>query len=117
MRRNVTLALFAVHFAGVLAGVSCSNPRPRAPAIPEERFVDFYARLLIVQEEGKLKRVDPATASVATDSLYSGFGLTRDRVRTELEYYRDDLARWRGLFENVIHRLEQLQHEKQAAPS
>jgi len=109
------LALFLMHCAGASGGISCSGPRPGPVAIPEEEFVEMYAHLLILQQEGALSGADSAVMKVRTDSLHREFQLSRDQVETALGYYRADLPRWRELFGKIIHRLEQLQQEKPPA--
>jgi hypothetical protein len=115
MSRTTRFLLSLVLCAGGMALLSCSNTPPRTRFIQEEKFADLYARILVVQEEGRLRGTDSLALVGRTDSLCGAHGLTRDGVQTELGYYRGDLPLWREFIEKVIRNLEQLQREEQAA--
>ena len=112
MRRNFVPRSLLLHAASALLLVCCSNPRPSAPALPEKLFIDCYARLLIVQNEGALLGADSAAVKSRWDSVCGSFGLTGDQIQAELAVYREDPTRWKELLEKTVHRLEELQHEK-----
>jgi hypothetical protein len=117
MCRGLLFAL-SLSLAGVsLAVLSCSNPRPRSRAIPEERLVELYANVLVVREEGRVRGSDTLAVSKRTDSLCAAYGLTRVQLQTELGSERSDLAGWKEFYEKVIRRLEQLQREDRSRGS
>jgi hypothetical protein len=95
-----------------LLASSCSSPGPKPPAIPEERFVDCYAQLLVAHEEGVITSEDSLRMKARSDSLCASFGLTRTQVDEELRNYREDPARWKGILDRIISRLQVMEHEK-----
>jgi hypothetical protein len=116
MPTSTLLRTLLIQIAGACVLAGCPASDPRASAIPEETFVDLSAQLLVVREEGILGGMDSVGMNRRADSLYKAYGLTQERVHSATEYYQEDLAHWRHLLEKVIHRLEQLQHEKPPRP-
>lgn len=102
--------------ACALALVTCSTQRGRVSAVPEDTFVECYAGILIVKEEGTLTGLDTSAVSARSDSVCSRYGVTRGQIREELAYYRENPARWKGILDKVIGRLERLQRETRPSP-
>jgi hypothetical protein len=101
--------------AFVLIFCSCGrqdHARPAGlPSGDDEKFVDFWSRLRIIQEEGSLAHLDSLALKKKTDSLYTAYSYTPEGVSTTLDSYRADLPRWKEFHEHVAHRLEELQKD------
>ncbi len=110
---QTTSALIPMLFLiAALESFSCSGPGAGGPAIPEDAFVDCYAHLLVTREEGVITGADSLKMKAQSDSLCGSFGLTREQIDGELRYYREEPARWKGILDKIIARLQVMEHEK-----
>ena len=80
--------------------------------VEEQKFIKFYADLLIVQEEAKFMGLDSLSAQARIDSLYQSHQITQDQIKTTLDEYKKDLKTWRAFYDKVIWRLEEIQKEE-----
>jgi len=92
---------------------SCSPEHPQASRQYDHRVVNYYADMLVVQEESKLAGSDSLSVSGKLDSLAAFYGLRREQIAEVLAEYKKDIPVWRGFYDNVIHRLDSLQRSSQ----
>jgi hypothetical protein len=97
--------------------LSCSTRSIPPPPIPEELFVDVYARLLVAREEARLLSSDSLAAASHLDSLYRHFGFTREQVEGAVRYYESDLPRWSKTLDKIIQRLETPRRQEPPKPN
>src|ERR1051325_11925874 len=74
----------------ILTGLSCSGVRAPARAVPEAKMVDLYARILVIQEEGRIRGADSVAVIGRTDSVCASYGVTRGQMQSELEYRSEE---------------------------
>ena len=94
----------------LLISAACGR-QDGAPVTDDDKFIDFWSRLRIMQEEGSLTHVDTLAMKKQTDSLYAAYGYTPDGVRGRLDAYRSDLSLWKDFHQKVTRRLEDIQKD------
>ena len=105
--KNIICFLVAM----VCLSFSCSKRPSTANVIPEEKFVHFYADLMIAREEGELLGLGSSGMSMRIDSVYRFYVITPDRMNSTIEYYKNDVNRWKDFHEKVASRLGEIQRE------
>ena len=81
----------------------------------EERFVNFYADYLVLQEENRNHNLDSLTLHRRLDSLYQAHHFTREQLAATMTEYNKDALRWKEVYEKVVKRLETMQSSTQRA--
>ena len=87
---------------------SCKKNGKDSPPYSEDRFVNLYADLMVLREEGIMNDVDSATHRKKTDSLYHFYEIDSVQLRNEIGTYNKEATRWKDFFEKVSRRLETL---------
>ena len=95
---------------------SCTDNSSSVPVIPEDQFVNLYADLLLLKQEGQLIHADSAQMKKRTDSLYTIYHVNNEQVEAALNRYKRSLKDWKELHEKVIKRLESLQSSQPPHP-
>ncbi len=106
MRHSTFLFLISVLFL-----VSCTQQNEGSPPLPEEKFIDFYVNKTILKEEATLLAVTPEQTERMEDSLYQAKGVTQSQVEETLDYYKNDIQRWKAFHGKVTQRLEDLHRQ------
>ncbi|MBI4546450.1 MAG: hypothetical protein HY707_00610 [Ignavibacteriae bacterium] len=110
------MRLFPLLIAPCVVVVSCSTENTNIHVIEEQKFINFYAHLMILQEEAKLMGLDSTATRAHVDSLYQAYHLTDEQIKTSLDEYKKDLSTWKRFHDKVIQRLEQIQKEETNKP-
>ena len=92
--------------------ISCSREHNDASFLPDDRFTDYYAHVLILKEEGSILGQTPRDMNVRMDSLREAYHMTKGYVDSTVTSYQNDLRRWKAFYDVVIKRLEVLQREE-----
>ena len=87
----------------------CSRDEISQGVIPEDRFINYYADLLVVRQEGMMTGTDSIGMKSKVDSLNNAYAVSPDQVQTTLRQFKNNLPRWRTFYERVVKRLESLQ--------
>ena len=98
-----------LHCLFLLFLLSCSVKKEAHPPISDEKFIQFYADYLIVQDENYLGSKDSADAVRRFDSLYQYYHITKAQVDSTRSIYNNDLAKWQFIYEKAIARMDSLQ--------
>ena len=99
---------------GVITFASCSrNPQTIPPKIPEDRFTDYYAASLIIVQEEKLLGHDSLWMKHRIDSLRRSYNLKERDIQNTIDFYHDNLSRWREFNSKVIKKIEEIQRKNE----
>ncbi len=90
---------------------SCSPHQQGTDQYDEQRFVRYYADVLILQEEKNLRAKDSVPFALRIDSLNKVYTLRQDQIDKTLQDYRKDLAGWKNFYQKVQQRLDTLQRQ------
>ena len=96
--------MLPVLLSTALLGVCCSAHE--SPPIPEEKFAHLYAELLVMAADDSTRSMAEAPAGRRADSLLTAAGVTPEDYRTTVDWYNEDVTRWRGLLAQVVTLLE-----------
>ena len=96
----------AVLFILLLLFSSCNRHDSEVQPLPEHKVVNFYADLLILQNEDTPLKPDTLAFNRRIDSLYRSYGFDTASVNTTIRYYNGDISRWKTLYEKVMKRIE-----------
>ena len=96
--------LFSIILFTTLFNIACEKKSP----IPEEKFIEVYVDLLIVQDTTR-------TDSLSLDSLQS-IVFTKHNITTKaydetISYYNSEPKRWEEFFNKAIAYAEELRNE------
>lgn len=98
--------LLAVLLSTALLGCSAS----KSPPIPDEKFAQLYAELLVMAADDSTRALAEAPAGQRADSLLGAAGVSREDYLRTVDWYNEDVTRWRELLARVValleHRLE-----------
>ena len=92
--------------------LSCRNNNASKLSIPEEQFINLYADMLILREDENLSQADSLQRKRALDSLYASYKVSPSQFDASLQFYKNDLSRWKSFYEEVTQRLEAVQLEQ-----
>ena len=87
---------------------SCGRNAASPPQIPEEKFINFYADLMTLENQPAGPKPDTLAFRKSLDSLYRVYSLDSTSVRQNITYYNRDLDHWRDFYVKVIARLEKM---------
>ncbi len=81
--------------------------RETAPGIDEEKFIDVYARFLIIGE----LRMDDSLRFQYQEKLLSENSMTRTELKQSISFFREDPERWVPILEQIRDRIKALKTE------
>ena len=96
--------------------ISCSKNQASKNAISEQKLVDYYADMLVLRDEAKLRGMDSSSLNIRMDSLYQVYQMNHDQLQTAIQNYKKDLTTWKGFYEKVIQRLDTIQQKELSKP-
>jgi hypothetical protein len=96
----------------IFAFISCSKNQSSKNNIAEQKLVWYYADVLILREEAKLRAMDSSTMKIRMDSLNQVYQINQEEIQTTLQNYKKDLTTWKGFYQKVIQRLDSLQQKE-----
>ncbi|MBP1647766.1 MAG: hypothetical protein H6Q30_1211 [Bacteroidetes bacterium] len=89
----------------LLTGTSCRKKEP-ANIIPQPKFVSVYARLTAATVTSRPVRPDSLSSAQMVDSLLALEGVTREQYNATVQWYNEDVQRWKTFFDDVVAALE-----------
>lgn len=111
MQLLVSIFIFAI------IGNGCTQQQAKTSPIPEPIFVQLYADRMVLHEEGKIQDVDSLSQERHVDSVYRYYNVDRVQFQQTIEFYKQDLHRWKSLHDLVAKRLEELQQKESTSPT
>lgn len=75
--------------------------------IPEDKFVKFYASMLILGNDTSSTASDPIKLKQKVDSLYHHYGVDSTLVRKNIAAYSSQPERWQEFFIKVVNRINE----------
>ena len=100
-RRALPIALFLL----ALIPGGCGGDTPPASG-PGERFIDYYAKEVVLTEKTRLENGDSTLLRARLDSLGESYGMTRSERDSIIGWCRDSLPRWEAFLREVMARLD-----------
>jgi hypothetical protein len=76
--------------------------RRDVPQPDRHRIAAAYADLFTTAIECRRAGADSAQTEARIDSVLSADGTTREEIRSALEWYNEDLQRWKPFFDEVV---------------
>jgi hypothetical protein len=101
---------FGLLFLGLMVCVSsCKQSAKSTKPVPEEKFVAFYADLLILENDTAAIKSDPLELRRKTDSLYGLYEIDSVSVRRTMAAYNENNELWQEFIQKVMERLQKLE--------
>jgi hypothetical protein len=103
---SITLFFFCLLLA-YLAG--CSKQEKTATPISREKFIEIYARMLIIGEETKS---NSQGGKEKIQNLLKQHEVTEETLKTTVAAFNKHPEEWKEIYKEVIQRLERMRDER-----
>lgn len=89
-----------------VAGTGCRSSKNPAGTLDRETYLTVYCDLLQESLRGRNAGADPRTAKQNAESVLAKHGVSRAEFDSTTRWFNQDVARWRGFFEDAAKELE-----------